>query len=161
MNIPEILIAIWTGVLTLVATYVVVKQYQLEKTKIKFEHFERRYIIYRKVMEYIASIVGEATTSIKDIMVFRKETIDVMIFFGDEIKEYIDIIFDKANRLRFLTDSISRGDLAQEAHTKFVNEEYELMTWFGDQFAKCQAIFLKYLRIDTNIFGKSTKKSKF
>lgn len=38
MNALEILIAVWTAVLTLVATYVVVKQYQLEKTKIKFEH---------------------------------------------------------------------------------------------------------------------------
>lgn len=34
MNLLEILIAIWAGILTLVATYVVVKQYQLEKTKI-------------------------------------------------------------------------------------------------------------------------------
>ena len=153
MNTLEILIAIWTAILTLVATYVVVKQYQLEKTKIKFEHFERRYNIYQKVMDYIAGIVGEATTSLRDMMIFRKETIDVMIFFGDEIKEYIDILYDKANRLRFLTDSISKGSLEQETHIKFVDEEYNLLTWFGDQFGICQKKFLKYLRIDTNFFN--------
>jgi hypothetical protein len=112
-------------------------------------------------MDYIASIVGEATTSIKDMMVFRKETIDVMIFFGDEIKEYIDILYEKANRLRFLCDSISKRNLVQEVYTKFVNKEHELITWFGDQFAICQVLFLKYLRIDSNIFGKQMKKSKF
>lgn len=160
MNTLEILIAIWTAILTLVATYVVVKQYQLEKTKIKFEHFEKRYNVYKKVMDYIASIVSEATTSLKDIMIFRKETIDVMIFFGDEIKEYVDILYDKANRLRFLTDSISKGTLTQGAHTKFVDEEYELMTWFGDQFGICQDKFIKYLRVDIDIFNKSSKNNK-
>ena len=159
MNILEILITIWTAILTLVATYVVAKQYQLEKTKIKFEHFDRRYNIYQKVMGYIAGIVREATTSLTDMMIFRKDTIDVMIFFGDEIKEYIDILYDKANRLRFLTDNISKGNLDQETHTKFVNEEYDLMTWFGDQFGICQKKFLKYLRIDTNIFDKPFKKN--
>ena len=93
MNTLELLIAIWTAVLTLVATYVVVKQYQLEKTKIKFEHFERRYNLYKKVMDYIASVVREAATTTQEMFEFRKETIDVAIFFGDEIKKYVDDMF--------------------------------------------------------------------
>ena len=158
MNALEILIAVWTAVLTLVATYVVVKQYQLEKTKIKFEHFERRYNLYKKVMDYIASVVREAATTTQEMFEFRNETIDVSIFFGDEIKKYVDDMFAKANRVRYLTDITSKNNLEQEAHVKFVEELHDLITWFGKQITVCQVEFSKYLRIDVDIFNKTYKK---
>lgn len=158
MNALEILIAAWTAVLTLVATYVVVKQYQLEKTKIRFEHFERRYNLYKKVMDYIASVVREAATTTQEMFEFRKETIDVAIFFGDEIKKYVDDMYAKANRVRYLTDVTSKNNLEHETHVKFVEELHDLITWFGKQITVCQVEFSKYLRIDVDIFDKPFKK---
>lgn len=159
MNTLEILIAIWTGMLTLVATCVIVKQYQLEKTKIKFEHFERRYNLYKKVMDYIASVVREAATTTQEMFDFRKQTIDVSIFFGEEIKKYVDDMYAKARRLKFISESINRQQLNNEEHRKLVEEEHELITWFGKQFVVCQVNFSKYLRIDVDIFDKSYKKN--
>lgn len=105
-------------------------------------------------MDYVANVVREAATTTQEMFEFRKETIDVAIFFGDEIKKYVDEIYNKANRLKYLSEIVSRGNIEQNAHTKCVNEEFDLITWFGEQFPECQAIFSKYLRIDVNIFGK-------
>jgi hypothetical protein len=148
MNILDILTAISPIVLTTVATYIVIKQYLLERKKTKFEHFDKRYNIYKRVMEYIANIVGNATTSVKEMVDYRRDTSDAMIFFNHDVIAFIESIYDKANRLRFVSNQISRGKLTGDVHANFVTEEHDLLTWFGNQFTVSQELFIKYLKID-------------
>lgn len=148
MNVFEFLTAVSPIILTTVATYVVIKQYLLEKKKLKLEHFDRRYNIYKRVMDYISNIVGNATTTVREMVDYRRDTSDAMIFFNQDVIKYIESIYEKANRLRFISEQISRGKLIDDVHDSFVTEEYELLTWFGSQFTISQELFIKYLKVD-------------
>lgn len=148
MNVIEYLTAILPIVLTGVATYIIIKQYKLDKKKFISEHFNERYAIYRTVMRYISDIVVNANTSIKDMLSFRKETFDIKIFFGEEIFDYVDEIFNKSNRLQYISKITSNMNKIPQNYTELVDEEYDILTWFGKQLHVCENIFIKYLKID-------------
>jgi len=148
MNIIELLTALSPVVLTAVATYILIKQYSLDKKKFRLEHFDSRYQIYVRTMDYLSSIVANATTTANEMLDFRKETSDVIIFFNDEIQTYVEEIYKKANSLRYCTTMTKNGNLEHDKQVKFASDEFELMTWFGNQFSICENLFVKYLKID-------------
>lgn len=148
MIVIEYLTAILPIVLTGVATYIIIKQYKLDKKKFISEHFNERYAIYKIVMGYISDIVANANTSIKDMLSFRKETFDIKILFGEEIYDYVDEIFNKSNRLQYINKITSDMNKLPQNYTELVGEEYEILTWFGKQFHVCENMFIKYLKID-------------
>ena len=145
--ILEILTGISPIILTAVATYIIIKQYLLDKKRFKMEHFEEKYQIYKKTMAYISVIVANATTTVSEMIQFSRETSDVKIFYDDSVIDYIEAIYYKANRLRYLNTMIQNHQINQEAHENFVEEEYQLLTWFGQQFKACEDLFIKHLKI--------------
>ena len=68
MNILEITTTVLTALLTIITSYILIKQYKLDQKKFQFEHFERRYFVYRKVMDYIAHVVKEGSTLPEEMM---------------------------------------------------------------------------------------------
>jgi hypothetical protein len=149
MTVFEILTALSPIVLTLVATYIIVKQYQIDKKKLHFQFFEQRYAIFKVVMNYLRDLVANADVTPEQMFKFTHEVSDTKIFFGEEVQVYISELYEKSNRLRYCSKMINLGKLSQEKHSALVEEESEILTWLGKQFTVCEDLFIKYLRIDT------------
>ena len=147
MEVLEFLTAISPIILTIVATYVVVMQYRLEKKKFKLEHFDNRYKIYKTVMNYISDMVGNADTTAEAMLRFKRETNDVEIFFKEDIQDYVEEIYNKANDLRLCSKLLGQATLEQSKRTELAEEEAQILKWLGDQFTKCEEMFIKYLKI--------------
>lgn len=147
MNIFEILAALSPIVLTAVATYILVKQYSLDKRKFNLEHFDKRYTLYKKTMNYLSKLVANAKTDTQELLEFKRDTNDVKIFFDDDIISFIDDIYKKAVRLRYCSRVIDSGSVKHESHIMLVEEESEILAWLGNQFSVCENLFIKYLKI--------------
>lgn len=149
MNIFEVLTALSPIILTIVATYILVRQYQLDKKRFRLEYFDQRYAIYKSVLRYLADLVANADTTTEKMFEYKKDTSDVKIFFDLEIKEFIDEIYSKAIRLRYCARMLNheRVEYSEEGRAKLVEEESEILTWLGEQFTVCEQLFQKYLKI--------------
>jgi hypothetical protein len=138
-------------VISVATLYVLFKTYHLEKKKAKQENFEYKYQIYKDIKEYILTIVSNATTTPREMVTMHFKTDDASIFFDQEIVQYIKEIYEKSNRLQYISKIIDRncsGNLKSTNYTELVDEQSQIVTWFGDQIATCKVIFGKKLRID-------------
>ncbi len=147
MKVIEILTALSPIVLTTVATIILIKQYRLDKRKFKLEHFDKRYNLYKKTMNYLSNLVANAKTDTTELLNFRRDTNDVKIFFDEEIIGLVNNIYSKAVRLRYCNKVIEAGSLEHEKHVKIVQEENDILIWLGEQFSICEELFVKYLKI--------------
>jgi len=147
MDLIEVLTALSPLVLTMVATYIVIKQYSLDKKRFKLEHFDKRYDLFKRTMEYLSLLVSNAKTDTNELMTFKRNTSDVKIFFDDDINEFIDEIYSKAIRLRYCNRMIDSESLEHKKHVLIVEEESEILTWLGEQFSICEELFIKYLKV--------------
>ena len=150
MNVFEILTALSPIVLMVVATHILIRQYQLDKKRFRLEHFDQRYAIYKSVLKYLTDLVSNADTTIDKMFEFKKNTSDVSIFFDKEIKEHIDDIYSKAIELRHSVRMLNheRIEYSDEKRARLVEKESEILKWLGDQFTVCEELFVKYLKID-------------
>ena len=148
MGITEVMTVITPIILTIVTTYIVIKQYQLDRKRYNLEHFDYKYKIYKSVMRYLGRLVGNADTTVAEMMEFRQQVIESSFFFGDDVIEKIDEIYSKANRLRFCVKKREENKLPQREHSSIVEEEHNILSWLGDQFTECKELFQKYLKIE-------------
>ena len=148
MNVLEILAALSPIILSVVVTYIIVKQYQLDKQKFKQKFFDKRYDIYKTVMRYLSEMLANANTTSEELFEFKRKTSDIKIFFDDDINNYISGIFDKAVKLRHYNVMLKSAKLSNDEHLKLVNQENELLNWLFEQFSVCEDMFIKYLKIE-------------
>ena len=147
MNVSEFLTALSPIILTTVATYILIKQYLLDKRRFKLEHFDKRYRLYKKTMDYLAHLIANAKTDTKELLDFKHDTNDVKIFFSNDIVNKVDEIYSKAIRLRYCNKMIESSSLKHASRIELVKEENEILTWLGDQISLCESMFAKYLKI--------------
>ena len=145
MIIINILSALLTPIIAIVTTIILIQQYRLEKKSMRFQLFEHRHQIYNVVMKFISEVVSNGVVENINLSDFMRGTRDCNIFFDKEISDYIDVIYKKAIELKRCNQMINSRKLDGKNHSKECDNDYELMTWFSEQFVETKKIFDKYL----------------
>lgn len=78
-------------------------------------------------------------------MTNTRETKDVNIFYKYDVKECIDILYKKGIELNHCNKMIDKGNLPESKHNEYCNKDFELSTWFANQYKDAKNIFLQYL----------------
>jgi hypothetical protein len=133
--VGRVLSAAITPLVAVIATYVAIAQFLINRRQYRLALFEKRMAVFNSTMNMIASVVQSANPKLDECLKFLRETRDHELLFGPEVGKFINEIYDKAVTLH----SKTAGEPATGA------QQTEALNWFAKQMREARKIFLKYL----------------
>lgn len=145
----DILSALLTPLIAIIATYIAYQQYRTNKLQLQNELYERRLEIYRALRQFIGLAVQYGGVPNEELPKFLRGTSESYFLFGDDVAKYLNEVYLKGvdynyvyNRLHPDSSSINQKELEQLA-----NKGEELIKWFSAQFEISEKLFGTYMRI--------------
>ena len=148
MNFIEIVSALLVPLIAIITTYIAVQQYRLEKARLKFELFEKRYMVFRTIMETIGTVTRKGRVTQEELSTFAATTRQGFFLFGDDVNFHVDQIYDKCNRLDYVFNRLAdQGLRGGEERNRLDHENSEIFNWFQEQINVTKTLFARYLQI--------------
>ncbi len=153
----QILGGLLTPVIAILAAYIAWQQYKTGRDKLKLDLFDRRYRVYRGLMDLLAAVASNETVSDEDLRKFYRETDQKRFLFGDDIRDYLTEVRQKAVKLRQANRLIAAAHDSggQNIHQGRLREgsdlQLDLMAWFEEQIEQAGRGFEKYLGFKKNL----------
>ena len=142
----DLLGALLTPVIAALGIYIAHKQGQVDKNRLKYELFDKRYDVYEKIGAYIAEILISGNADPKASVQFIRDTKSTYILFGDDISEFVTEIYSKAVTLHALDEGLN--DLQDEERSKNIKAQLEIKDWYSKHLKSMEKdLFAKYLRL--------------
>jgi hypothetical protein len=157
MSCEATVLKVMSGLLTptvaIVGAYIAWRQHKNAQDKLRLDLFDRRFQVYRGVMDLLASIARDGNISDQDLPNYYKETDQHRFLFKQDLQDYLKEMRQKAIRLRQLNRLIDPdANVPDEKRDPAIEEEGQLLAWFTDQidgevakrFTPYLGFYLKY-----------------
>jgi hypothetical protein len=145
--VVEVLSALLTPTIAVVATYIAYQQHRTNKLKVRADLYDRRMQVFNAVTDLLGHIGGAAAIDLDQLRVFLQKTRESYFLFGDEIPEYLNQLYEAGVDLRHQTKKLFSDLPVGPERTRLAAENGVLVKWFLDQFEVAQTKFGKYLRL--------------
>ena len=159
MQVVNILSALLTPIIAVLAVYIAYQQYQINKKvserqnflnlkKLNLDLYQKRFRIFNETKEILLKINKEAKIDIIEIRNFNFSINESKFLFGDEIIQYLQDLQKSANKLSNLTKSSDNSSLYRDGHQarkQLVDERHVLINWFTTEYENVENRFIKYL----------------
>jgi hypothetical protein len=158
MNAVDCVLRLSSGLLTpviaAIALYIAFQQYKTAHDKLRLDLYERRFRVYRGLMDLLAVIARDEPVSQEDLDNFYRETDQKRFLFKNELREYLTLVREKAVRLRQLKRNLDPTvSLPDDRRTRAIDEETELLGWFDKEFEEVETRFEPYLGFYQRLWG--------
>jgi hypothetical protein len=149
-QIMELLKALLTPLIAIIATYIAWQQWQTNKSKLVLDRYDRRLEVYEEVRKILSIIMRDARASYDDLLKFRAAVSEADFLFGPEIPAYIDEIYKRGVKLEYWNKQYK--DYTQEIppnydHDAVVDGMHIELVWLTEQFGPAKAKFRPYLDV--------------
>ncbi len=138
--------ALLTPLLAIVATYIAVQQWKLERQKWRLELYEQRFETYRAIVEFLSLISQEGNCDIPEAIIFLKRASRNKFLFDAGVQKYIESLYKRAIDLRTISKELKCSG-SQDEQKFLAEKELEQFRWFTSQFDIVDQKFGDYLRI--------------
>lgn len=147
LELIEILAALLTPTIGVIATYIAYQQYSLNRKTTKRELLDRRLTIFKSCMAYIAKCVQQNPNSIETTQ-FLRETADSFYLFKDDLTEYLSEVYKKGLNFEYYGKMLNDPNLpVGEKRTQFADKNLALQEWFTRQLSEAREMFKPYLDV--------------
>ncbi len=152
-TVVDVLSALLTPTIAVIATYVAYQQWRVNKTKLDLDLYDRRLAIYKAVDVFYGDVGTQGTAKYPMVFQLRYATAEAPFLFPAEIERHLKEIYDKAMRIAALREqtysaSGEPGLPVGEDRSKACEEESEQVLWLlQDAKAESRKRFGKYLRL--------------
>lgn len=136
-----------TLVIAVIATYIAYQQWKTNADKLELDLFEKRFRVFETVRKVVATVISQGDASSIVVSEFRIGCADAEFLFGDDLKTYLDEIYERASRLRLAVFHSGNVIDAGPERDEIVKGMTVQMDWFREQPEKLPAIFKKYLDV--------------
>lgn len=147
-EIVEILSALLTPTIAVIAVYIAYHQFKVNKHRARIDLYEKRYNLYEQVLRLIQRMIDKDASPDEIIFEFRKDTSGAYFLFGDEIGGYLTTLCDNAIEVQLIEEQLSKLKLTKEQIADKKNQKKNLKRWFFTQFKESRKYFYKYLKFD-------------
>ncbi len=135
-----------TPVIAISTVIIAYRQYRTSSDNLRLALFDRRYKVYRGVMDFLGSVVTDFSVKHEDLGKFYSETDQKRFVFGRDIQEYLKEIREKAVELRRINGRLSLDETStDEVIGPLIESAGELEAWFANQVEEAQKRFEPYL----------------
>lgn len=146
-EVVEILKALLTPLIAIIATYIAWQQWNTNKLKLKLERYERRLRVYEEVKRILSLMISKADISLAELLKFRAASAEADFLFGSEIPNYLDEIYSHGVELRRYNSDIAKKTPGGNDHNAAVQGRDNHLIWLSKQFGLTKDKFKKYLDI--------------
>jgi len=148
MNCFEFIISSITAIIAIFAALITYQQYYINKTKFKFELFDKRFLVFSKLKEFIILVNKEGgKISIDEINQFNIQTIEHKFLFDKKINDYFKNLLSNVFSLRSIETDMKNNLNGQINRIENQQKLKELTFWFTDQVESIESLFQVYLSI--------------
>ncbi len=139
-----------TPLIAIITTYIAWQQWKTNQRKFNLDRYDRRLKVYQETLKFIQMVCREAKVSIPDLFNFYAATAEADFLFTPEIREYLDEIFSRANKLNTantLYRDYTMPPLDGYNHKEVCDSMHEQTTWFLDQPKSALEKFKVFLNV--------------
>ena len=149
---------IFTILLGSVLAFVAYQQWNTNRIRLRFDMYDRRYVIYKRVLEGLAKIKQKGDVDRKDLLLFLEYFNESYFLFykrgfqlgKSDIPGYLQELMDKCREVQKINlDLRDNHKKISEAEGKWMNDrKMELVNDLAElQVKKARNVFATYLRI--------------
>ena len=151
-----------------VAAGVGAMQWHLQKKHLMQNLFDKRYRVYAATDAFLANVLnGNGLLEVKATRAFQLETAHAEFLFGDDVTDFIALVYQRALELALVSAQIRIHDAKAGKHTvtgstnavvvpttplsDLLSSKTELVTWLDKTQARRNSVFDLYLRLDREL----------
>lgn len=151
-NWIEILSALLTPVIAVIAVYVAWQQYKINKLRLRHELYERRLRVHKTVQIFLSDILRNGDIKFEQCSQFYADASEATFLFDKSIQQFIDDIYKKAVDMHAFHESMypsdgSPGLPVGEERNGVAHKNSELCKWLIEQLSVSKKLFRKYMGI--------------
>ena len=141
-----------TPVIAIVALYIAWCQHQTAQGKLKLDLYDRRFKVYRGLMDLLAAVVRDAKVSRDELAKYYVETNERQFLFDEDIVHFMTQVRDKAIDLHRVNNQMEKlSDGREDELHQLTEQDSELLRWFIEQEELAPGRFEKYLGFKRNL----------
>ena len=137
-----------------IGVWIAYNQYRTAKDKLRLDLFDKRYAAYEKLQEYFIELDKYSRVDKKIILILEEARYKSIFLFGDDIKEHINEVHNKAIELYRLSNKISingtRSLPIGEERNQETDKIEEILEWNTQQKETSSKRYAKYLQFAVN-----------
>jgi hypothetical protein len=133
-----------------IAVYVAIRQWQINRQRVKLDLFDRRFRVFLEVRKILSSVLPEARATREDFLRFRTGVAESYFIFGPEIENYLQEIYLHGINLASAEDRYRqpKQQRADDHDPKKLAEQMNLhLAWLTDELPLAKEKFKKYLDV--------------
>jgi hypothetical protein len=135
-------------VVGLIAAYVAFRQWRTASDRLRFDLFEKRHEIYKKLQDVIAGALARGTVGYDDMATFYSGMRGVEFLFEPDIEQYLAEIRDSLGRLAGRQTQIDIGPAHNPNYEVDVNEAHKIKLYLEEQLMRVMRMkFKEYLTL--------------
>ncbi len=136
-----------TPLIAIFGAYIAWQQWNLGRSKLKLELFDRRFALYKAIQHPVLHVLHTGSMDDKTYFKFRSEIGDAKWMLNEEIYKYADD--DLTTKLADLLTKVEEAKVLEvgEIRTRNVREQRELKEWITSQRPHIDEMFGKFLRV--------------
>jgi hypothetical protein len=133
-----------TLIVGLSVAYIAWQQWQVARSKLRLDLFDRRYKVFEATRKFLAVISRDARFEDSQLFEFYAGTSDAEFLFGSEVVDYLEEIRERSLDMRLhqkLYEPLPVGD-ERSRHVQFHHDQ---LVWLADQLTAMSKTFRPYL----------------
>jgi len=135
-----------TPLVAIVAVYIAWQQWRTAANKLKLDLFDRRFRVYRGLMDLLAAVEGEFNVPQDALAKYYIETDQKRFLFKSDLCDYMTEVRERVVKLRQLNRLIDPdAQTPEDKRNRAIEEASTIETWLGVQIEQASKKFEPYL----------------
>lgn len=146
-DLIDIFGALVTPGILIFGAYIAWQQHNVNKNRLRFELFDKRYDLYEKIGSFIANILINGNLEKGAEIEFLRDTKSSYILFDNHIKEFASELYKNAVELHAL-DARLETLRDEDERTLNINRQTNIKNWYQEQLNNMEEKFVEYLKLE-------------
>lgn len=131
-----------------VGLYIARQQYKINKHKLKYDLYDKRYKYFEELKAYLSSVCMFGGVKADDANKFYREMVGIGFLFDDDLVSYVEkTLHHRSGRLTLIQDEL-QGMPAGDEKIKAAKEKSAILKLFQDDLFGLEKRFSKYLSLE-------------
>jgi hypothetical protein len=145
-EVVDVLSAAVAPVTACIVAYVAYQQWQINRTRLRLELYERRVAVLRAAKEFLSAITVAGAVKGEAMSNYVRAVAEADFLFDKRLRRHLDEIYKKS--VRMLTLDLELGDMpVGPDRTARVKEAVDLLKWMTEQGGVLNEEFKRYLTV--------------
>jgi hypothetical protein len=122
--------ALFVPTVAAIAAYIAWRQFRTASDKLRLDLYDRRFQVYRGVMDLLTAISNRDTVTAQELGSFYTSTDQKRFLFALDLCDFLKVIREKAGQMGRLSELIGDERTPEPRRATAIDEKLNLVSWF-------------------------------